>query len=51
MQAGPLAKGAAGVLGGGGSGKPDMAKGGGSDPSKVKDALASVVASVREARA
>ncbi|MGO1859533.1 alanine--tRNA ligase [Agrococcus casei] len=51
VQAGPLAKGAAGVLGGGGGGKPDMAQGGGSDPSKVKDALASVVASVREARA
>jgi len=42
VTAGPLAKGAAGVLGGGGGGKDDMAQGGGSDASALPAALESV---------
>jgi alanyl-tRNA synthetase len=37
--AGALAKRAAEILGGGGGGKPDLAQGGGSDSSKLKDAI------------
>ena len=40
--AGALAKTAAGVLGGGGGGKPDLAQGGGSDASAIPAALAAV---------
>ena len=40
--AGALAKIAAGVLGGGGGGKPDLAQGGGSDVSAIPAALAAV---------
>ena len=40
--AGALAKTAAGVLGGGGGGKPDLAQGGGSDVSAIPAALAAV---------
>ncbi|MBO0982581.1 alanine--tRNA ligase [Rathayibacter sp. SD072] len=43
-KAGPLAKLAAGVLGGGGGGKPDLAQGGGSDVSAIGAALEAVVA-------
>ncbi|MGN6126941.1 MAG: DHHA1 domain-containing protein, partial [Humibacter sp.] len=42
VKAGPLAKGAASVLGGGGGGKDDLAQGGGSDASVIDAALASV---------
>lgn len=42
VQAGALVKVAAGVLGGGGGGKPDLAQGGGTDPAKSGDALAAV---------
>ncbi|WP_439691709.1 alanine--tRNA ligase [Curtobacterium sp. SP.BCo] len=42
VQAGPLAKEAAGVLGGGGGGKPDLAQGGGTDPSALPAALRAV---------
>ena len=41
-KAGALAKGAAGVLGGGGGGRDDVAQGGGTDASKLPDALRSV---------
>ncbi len=39
VKAGDLVKAAAGVLGGGGGGKDDVAQGGGTDPSKVDEAL------------
>ena len=42
VSAGALVKTAAGVLGGGGGGKPDLAQGGGQDPAKVADALEAV---------
>ncbi|GAB96354.1 alanyl-tRNA synthetase [Kineosphaera limosa] len=42
VRAGDLVKAAAGVLGGGGGGKPDLAQGGGTDPAKVADALAEI---------
>ncbi|RQP09948.1 MAG: alanine--tRNA ligase [Microbacteriaceae bacterium] len=42
VKAGPLAKGAASVLGGGGGGKDDMAQGGGSDASALPAALESI---------
>ena len=38
VQAGALAKTAAGILGGGGGGKSDLAQGGGADPSRIADA-------------
>jgi alanyl-tRNA synthetase len=46
VAAGPLAKTAAGVLGGGGGGKPDIAQGGGSDPSAIPAALSAIVAAL-----
>lgn len=42
VQAGPLAKAGASILGGGGGGKPDLAQGGGSDASRIDDALSEV---------
>jgi alanyl-tRNA synthetase len=42
IQAGGLVKEAAGILGGGGGGKPDLAQGGGTDVSKVGEALTAV---------
>lgn len=45
--AGPLAKAAANVLGGGGGGRDDMAQGGGSEPSKLADALSAVADALR----
>ncbi|PZF65210.1 alanine--tRNA ligase [Curtobacterium sp. MCBD17_013] len=42
VQAGPLAKEAAGVLGGGGGGKPDLAQGGGTDVAALPAALRAV---------
>ncbi|REF38251.1 alanine--tRNA ligase [Thermasporomyces composti] len=47
LAAGELAKLAARVLGGGGGGKPDVAQGGGTDPSKVDEALRQVEQAVR----
>lgn len=47
FRAGDLAKGAAGVLGGGGGGKPDLAQGGGTDASALPSALAGVAEGVR----
>jgi alanyl-tRNA synthetase len=48
VHAGNLIKVVAGIAGGGGGGRPDMAQGGGKDPSKVADALAAVPDAVRE---
>ncbi|HET8599553.1 MAG TPA: alanine--tRNA ligase [Segeticoccus sp.] len=42
IRAGDLVKVGAQTLGGGGGGKPDLAQGGGSDPSKVTEALGAV---------
>jgi alanyl-tRNA synthetase len=42
VKAGELVRVAAGVLGGGGGGKDDVAQGGGTDPSKVDEALRAV---------
>ncbi|MFV0433548.1 MAG: alanine--tRNA ligase [Leucobacter sp.] len=42
VRAGDLAKLGARVLGGGGGGKPDLAQGGGTDPSKIDEALAEI---------
>jgi alanyl-tRNA synthetase len=39
LAAGDLVKIGAGVLGGNGGGKPDVAQGGGTDPSRIGDAL------------
>ncbi|WP_084073127.1 alanine--tRNA ligase [Demequina sp. NBRC 110052] len=47
VRAGDLVKIAAGVLGGGGGGKPDLAQGGGQDPARVPDALAAIKDAVR----
>lgn len=46
VKAGALVKRAAGILGGGGGGKDDVAQGGGTDASKVDEALAAVRAAV-----
>jgi alanyl-tRNA synthetase len=46
LKAGALVRIAAGVLGGGGGGKDDVAQGGGTDPSRIEDALAAVAAAV-----
>jgi alanyl-tRNA synthetase len=48
VKAGELVRVAAQTLGGGGGGKDDVAQGGGSDPSKVADALAAVTRTVAE---
>ncbi len=42
VKAGDLAKLGAGVLGGGGGGKPDLAQGGGTDPARIDPALAEI---------
>jgi len=47
VQAGQLARAAAGVLGGGGGGKADLAQGGGSDVSAIPAALSGIVAALR----
>jgi alanyl-tRNA synthetase len=47
VRAGALVKLASGVLGGGGGGKDDLAQGGGTDVSKVGEALDAVLTAVR----
>jgi alanyl-tRNA synthetase len=47
VRAGALVKLASGVLGGGGGGKDDLAQGGGTDASKLAEALEAVVTAVR----
>jgi alanyl-tRNA synthetase len=51
IKAGALVKLAAGVLGGGGGGKDDVAQGGGTDPTRVEDALMALSAAVGAAGA
>ncbi|MDP9805432.1 alanyl-tRNA synthetase [Trueperella bonasi] len=46
IKAGALVSIAAKILGGGGGGKDDMAQGGGTDPSKVSEALAAIVGQI-----
>ena len=46
VSAGALVSIAAKILGGGGGGKPDMAQGGGTDASKVGEALEAIVAQI-----
>ncbi|WP_308464685.1 alanine--tRNA ligase [Rathayibacter soli] len=46
VAAGPLAKTAAGILGGGGGGKADLAQGGGTDPEAIPAALAALTEAV-----
>lgn len=46
-KAGPLAKIAAGILGGGGGGRDDMAQGGGTDPAQLDAALAAIASELR----
>ena len=46
LKAGQLVRAAAQTLGGGGGGKDDVAQGGGTDPTKVGDALGEVVQAV-----
>ena len=46
LAAGQLVRTAATTLGGGGGGKPDVAQGGGSDPSKVSEALEAIRAQI-----
>jgi alanyl-tRNA synthetase len=43
-----LVKLAAGILGGGGGGKDDVAQGGGSDATKVAEALTAVASAIRD---
>lgn len=50
LRAGDMVKIAAKTLGGGGGGKPDVAQGGGQDPSKIDDALAAVKSHVADGR-
>jgi alanyl-tRNA synthetase len=49
LKAGALVKVAAGVLGGGGGGKDDCAQGGGTDPTRIAEALTAVAAAVSAA--
>ena len=42
VKAGDLARNAAAIVGGGGGGKPDWAKAGGKDPSKLEEALSRI---------
>jgi alanyl-tRNA synthetase len=46
-KAGDLVRLASQILGGGGGGKPDMAQGGGSDASKIEEALLAITESLR----
>jgi alanyl-tRNA synthetase len=47
LSANGLVKAAAGVLGGSGGGKDDVAQGGGSDASRANEALATIEAALR----
>ncbi len=49
LRAGELVRVAAQTLGGGGGGKDDVAQGGGSDPSRVDDALRALEQAVEQA--
>ena len=49
VRAGELVRTGAGVLGGGGGGKDDVAQGGGTDASRIEEALAAVESAVRRA--
>ena len=46
IKAGDLVRSASKILGGGGGGKPDLAQGGGADPSKIDTALEKLAAEV-----
>ncbi|NLE84711.1 MAG: alanine--tRNA ligase [Chloroflexi bacterium] len=48
LKAGDLIKRVAGIIGGGGGGRPDMAQAGGKDPSKLAEALEAVEAYIKE---
>ena len=48
VRAGELVREAAGILGGGGGGKDDVAQGGGSDPTRIEDALRRIEHAVGE---
>jgi alanyl-tRNA synthetase len=48
VKAGALVRTAAGILGGGGGGKDDVAQGGGTDPSKIVEALGAVATAVAQ---
>jgi alanyl-tRNA synthetase len=48
VKAGALVRTAAGILGGGGGGKDDVAQGGGTDPSKIVDALEAIATAVAQ---
>lgn len=50
LKAGDLVRIGAGVLGGGGGGKPDVAQGGGTNPNAVQDAISAVIAQASGAR-
>lgn len=49
LRAGDLVKRACGELGGGGGGKPDLAQGGGQDPTRIPQALDAVAAAITDA--
>ncbi|WP_087003386.1 alanine--tRNA ligase [Gulosibacter sp. 10] len=49
LKAGSLVKLAAGILGGGGGGKPDVAQGGGQDPAKLPEAISAIRAELSRA--
>jgi alanyl-tRNA synthetase len=51
LRAGDLVREVAGIVGGGGGGRPNMAQAGGRDPEKLPEALAAVPALVQEALA
>ncbi len=46
FKAGDLVRGAAKIVGGGGGGRPDFAQAGGSDPTRLEDAVASVYGAI-----
>jgi alanyl-tRNA synthetase len=48
LKAGALVKVAAGILGGGGGGRDDMAQAGGSDVTRLPDALAAVARAIEQ---
>lgn len=49
IKAGDLVKAMAGICGGGGGGRPDMAQAGGKDPSRISEAVDKGIAMVKEA--